>query len=604
MRSERLVACIIAFAVMNSWTCADSPTVPPSPPAVLSLDERVDSLLALMTLNEKIGQMTQAERSRGSIEQDVRTYFLGSLLSGGGSAPADNSPGGWADMYDQYQRAALQTRLKIPLLYGIDAVHGHNNVRGAVIMPHNIGLGCTNDPALVEEVERVVAREVAGTGIDWTFAPCIAVPRDERWGRTYEGFGETPHLTWTMSGAAVRGLQGTTLSGGQGIVACAKHFLGDGGTTGGDDQGNTQLDELTMRAIHLPGYEAAIQAGVGTIMASYSSWNGQKMHGSRFWLTTVLKEELGFKGFVISDYQGVDQLPGGYETAVESAINAGIDMVMVPINIETFITTLRGLVNANRVPISRIDDAVRRILRVKFRMGLFDRPFTDRSLTAAVGSPEHRAVAREAVRKSIVLLKNQPGTLPLSKSLTRVHVAGKNADDLGNQCGGWTITWQGQSGPVTTGTTVLQAIRDAVSPGTSVTFTRDGSGAAGADVAIVVVGETPYAEMHGDRADLNLTSEDLTTFTRVRATGVPTVLVLISGRPMIVTDLVYASDAFLAAWLPGTEGAGVADVLFGDYNPTGILSHSWPRSMDQIPVNVGDTYYDPLYPFGFGLRYE
>ncbi|MCU0452556.1 MAG: glycoside hydrolase family 3 C-terminal domain-containing protein [Bacteroidetes bacterium] len=584
--------------------CAESPTAAPEPPTALTLDERVDSLVALMTLDEKIGQMTQAERSRGSIELDIRTYTLGSLLSGGGSAPADNSPGGWADMYDRYQQAALQTRLRIPLIYGIDAVHGHNNVRGAVIMPHNIGLGCTNDAALVEEVGRVVAREVAGTGIDWTFAPCIAVPRDERWGRTYEGFGETPDLTWTMAGAAVRGLQGTDVRGGERIVACAKHFLGDGGTTGGDDQGNTQLDELTMRGLHLPGYLAAVQAGVGTVMASYSSWNGQKMHGSRYWLTDVLKVELGFKGFVVSDWQGVDQLPGGYEAAVETAINAGIDMVMVPINIELFISSLRRLVNANRVPMSRIDDAVRRILRVKFQMGLFERTFTDRALTLAVGSAAHRAVARQAVRKSIVLLKNDSSFLPLSKSLTRIHVAGKNADDLGNQCGGWTITWQGQSGAITTGTTILQGIRDAVSANTSVTYSRDGSGAAGADVAIVVLGETPYAEMLGDRSDLNLTSEDLTTFTRVRATGVPTVLVLVSGRPMIVTDIAYASNAFLAAWLPGTEGAGVADVLFGDYHPTGILSHSWPRAMNQVPVNVGDPYYDPLFPVGFGLHYE
>jgi beta-glucosidase len=585
-----------------AWVCAEAP--PDAPPASsLTLEERVDSLIRLMTLDEKIGQMTQAERSRSNIEQDIQTYTLGSLLSGGGSAPADNSPTGWADMVDRYQRAALQTRLRIPLIYGIDAVHGHNNVRGAVVMPHNIGLGCTNDPALVEAVERVVAREVAGTGIDWTFAPCIAVPRDERWGRTYEGFGETPGLTSALSAAAVRGLQGPRVSGGESILACAKHFLGDGGTTGGDDQGNTQLDEFSMRTIHLPGYEAAVLAGVGTVMASYSSWNGQKMHGSTFWISTVLKGEMGFQGFVVSDWQGVDQLPGGYGSAVETAINAGIDMVMVPMNIEQFISTLRTLVQNHRVSIERIDDAVRRILRIKFRMGLFERPFTDRSLTLTVGSSGHRSVARQAVRQSMVLLKNDSTTLPLSKTLTRIHVAGKNADDLGNQCGGWTISWQGQSGPITAGTTILEAIRSAVSPATTVTYSRDGSNAAGADVAIVVLGETPYAEMMGDRADLGLSNEDMTTFVRVRATGVRTVVVLVSGRPMIVTDVMYASQAFVAAWLPGTEGSGVADVLFGDYHPTGKLSHSWPRTMDQVPVNIGDTYYDPLLPVGFGLTY-
>ncbi|MBN2355863.1 glycoside hydrolase family 3 C-terminal domain-containing protein, partial [candidate division KSB1 bacterium] len=486
------------------------------------------------------------------------------------------------------------------LLYGIDAVHGHNNVKGAVIFPHNIGLGCTRNPDLVRQAAEITALEVAGTGINWTFAPCIAVPQNERWGRTYEGFGETADLTELMSSASVRGFQGDTLGTPQRILACAKHYLGDGGTTNGADQGNVEVDEATLRRIHLPGYIAAIEAGVGTVMASYNSWKGEKIHGHRYLLTTVLKEELGFKGFVVSDWAAIDQLPGDYNSDIETAINAGIDMVMVPERYREFISGLTTLVHQGKVDTSRINDAVRRILRVKFKMGLFETWLTDRSLTANVGGQAHREVARACVRQSLVLLTKKDGTLPLSRNAKRIHVAGNSADNLGYQCGGWTISWQGGNGAVTTGTTILQAIR-AAAPGVNITYSADGLNSTGADIGVAVIGETPYAESQGDRSDLTLAASVVMPIRNMKLAGLPVVVVLISGRPMLLNNILPFCDAVVAAWLPGSEGGGVADVLFGDYAPTGTLSHSWPRNMTQIPVNFGDVSYDPLYPYGHGL---
>ncbi len=581
-----------------------------------SVTDRVEDLLSRMTLEEKIGQMTQVDRQFLERDSDIATRYLGSLLSGGGSTPDENRPQSWADMYDRYQKIALSSRLGIPILYGIDAVHGHNNVVGATIFPHNIGLGCADDPDLVEEVSRITALEVAGTGIDWTFAPCIAVPRDERWGRTYEGYGESPDIVARLGKAAVRGFQSGKLGSPGNILACAKHFIGDGGTKWGTgrngkaDRGDTQISEEELRAIHLPGYLSAIEAGVGSIMASYNQWNGTYCHASKYLLTDLLKEELGFEGFVVSDWEGIDQIPGDYKADIITAINAGIDMVMVPGAVPfggesytRFIELLKEAVEEGSIPRSRIDDAVRRILKIKFRMGLFENPFTDRSLTEKIGSKEHRAVARQAVRQSLVLLKNNNGLLPLSKNMERILVSGKNADDLGNQCGGWTISWQGESGSVTEGTTILEGIREVVSPATEVLFSRDGFGAKDADVAIVVVGETPYAEWEGDKADLTLDNEDRETLRRVKSAGIPLVVIIVSGRPLIIESEIDDWDALIAAWLPGTEGQGVADVLFGDYNPTGRLSMSWPRSMSQIPINVGDEKYDPLFEYGFGLSY-
>lgn len=597
---KKLITIMCIFLLLQS-SCKEKPSEPVN--THLSVSERVEELLSQMTLEEKAGQMTQAERSALENISDIKTYFLGSLLSGGGSSPSINSAQAWADMYDSYQYYALQTRLKIPLIYGIDAVHGHNNVIGATIFPHNIGLGCTRNPALVQQAAAITAKEVAATGINWTFSPCIATVRDERWGRTYEGFGESSELSEIMADAAVRGFQGTALSDNTSILACAKHFLGDGGTWNGIDQGNTIADETTIRLLHLKGYIAAINAGVKSIMISYNSINGQKMHGSKYWITDVLKNELGFKGFVVSDWQGIDQLSGDYKTNIKLAVNAGIDMVMVPYQYKIFIQYLKELVNENQISIERIDDAVRRILMVKFELELFEKPYTDRSLIASVGSASHREVARQCVRESLVLLKNENDFLPLSKNVSRIHIAGKSAIDIGNQCGGWTISWQGSSGEITLGTTVYHAIKNTISNNTQLIYSFNGSGAQPGDIGVLVIGETPYAEYLGDKSNLSLPSEDLAAINNFNNAGIPYVIILISGRPMIITEEIENCTAFIAAWLPGTEAQGIADVLFGDYNFTGKLSHSWPRSMDQIPVNIGDPNYDPLFSYGFGLSY-
>jgi len=576
-----------------------------------TIDNKVDSLLSMMTLDEKIGQMTQVDILALKDFSDISKYSLGSILCGGNSEIKDESASGWANYYDTLQSYALKSRLKIPIIYGVDAVHGHNNVLGAVIFPHNLGMGCTRDPNLVEEEGHVTAEEITGTGMNWDFAPCIAVARNERWGRTYESYGETPELVSEMGSAFVKGLQEAKLNSETSVIACAKHYLGDGGTTNGKDQGNTECDEATLRKIHLPGYIAAIKAGVKTIMVSYSSWNGTKMHGNKYLLTDVLKNELGFKGFVVSDWAAIDQLGPDYKSDIEKSINAGLDMIMIPNgpgqkdNYVEFINDLKDLVDSNAVSISRIDDAVKRILRVKLEIGIFLHPFTDREYTSQVGSKSHREVARQCVRESLVLLKNSDNILPLSKSIKNIVVAGKSANDIGNQCGGWTISWQGESGKVTPGgTTIYEAIKQAVSPETKVTLSKDGSDVNNADVAVVCVGEKPYAEMIGDRDTLDLSKEDEAVIDNFKSKGIPVVVVLISGRPLIISSALEKSNAFIAAWLPGTEGEGIADVLFGDYKPTGKLSHSWPRSMDQLPINFGDKDYNPLFPFGFGLTYN
>lgn len=596
-------------------------------------DERAGEILAGMTLEEKVGQMTQADISYLADEADIEGYFLGSLLSGGGSDPkTGNSFEDWRSMVERYQRRATATRLGIPLLYGVDAVHGHSNVVGAVVFPHNIGLGAAGDAGLVERVYRATAVEVRATGIHWSFAPCVAVARDVRWGRTYEGFGEDPALVAVLGAAAVRGLQGPSLDAPESVLACAKHFVGDGGTAFGTgapraampdsvfaetgappgtdrwplDRGDMQVDEATLRAVHLPGYLSALEEGVASIMPSFSAWNGERLSGHRPLLTDLLKEELGFEGFLISDWAAIDDLPGDYAADVEQSINAGMDMVMVPDKYREFFTTLKQLAESGRVPVERIDDAVRRILRVKLAMGLLEEgwsPVADPALAERFGSAEHRDLGREAVRRSLVLLANRDRALPLSKQAARIHVVGKNADDLGNQCGGWTIQWQGASGEITEGTTVLEAIRGAVSAETEVTFAADGAGAEGADAVVAVIGETPYAEMFGDRADLAPDPADVEAVRRAAAAGVPVVTVLVSGRPMILGEVLDRSAAVVAAWLPGTEGQGVTDILFGDHAPSGKLAFAWPGSADQVALHPGDPGYAPLFPLGFGLSY-
>jgi beta-glucosidase len=573
-------------------------------------DEQVETLLSKMTLEEKIGQMTQADMLALRDKGDVAKYFLGSVLSGGSSDPAGgNSPHSWLAAVEEFRAQALNTRLKIPLLYGIDAVHGHNNIDGAVIFPHNIGLGATHDPGLVRRAARVTADEVAGTGIQWAFAPCIAVAQNERWGRTYESFGDSPDLVSSLGAAAVMGFQGRHL-GPSSVLACAKHFVGDGGTLNGKDQGNDVCDEATLRKLFLPPYAAAIKAGAGSIMVSYSSWNALKMHANKYLLTDVLKGEMGFKGFLISDWAAIDQISQDYKKDVESSINAGMDMIMVPRgknetnSYVDFFTDLKDLVNEGKVPQSRIDDAVRRILRVKFRMGLFDRTATDPKLTAAIGSAEHREVARQCVRESLVLLKNEKSALPLSKNLKRLVVIGAAADDLGRQCGGWTIGWQGESGKVTSGgTTILSAIRASVSKDTEVIFSPDGSNAARADAIIAIVGEMPYAEMKGDNQEPRLSAAEAALIEKAKHSGAPVVTIILSGRPLILGSTLDASDALVAAWLPGTEGQGVADVLFGDYKPTGKLPRNWPRDVSQL-TGYSIEMNDPLFARDFGLTYK
>ncbi|MEU3850102.1 glycoside hydrolase family 3 N-terminal domain-containing protein [Streptomyces sp. NPDC029554] len=572
----------------------------------LPVPQRVEDLLGRMTPDDKLGQMTQVEKDALVPRSDLATYRIGSVLSGGDSTVSPNNAQTWADTYDSLQRTALTTPLAIPMIYGIDAVHGHNAVRGATLFPHNIGLGATRDPALVQRVGRAVAEEVAGTGIDWSFAPCLCVARNDRWGRTYESFGETPGLPTAMT-SFITGLQGDTLGADPAsVLATAKHYIGDGGTTGGVDQGDTRLSEAELRAVHLPPFKEAVERGVGSVMLSYSSWNGVRSHAHKYLVTDVLKGELGFTGFVVSDWAAVDQLDGqtGFTGAeIATAVNAGVDMVMVPHDYKKFLSLLRGEVTAGRISPARIDDANRRILTKKFQLGLFERPLTDRSYTSTVGSAAHRSLARQAVRASQVLLKNDGGILPLPKT-GKLFVAGKSADDMGNQSGGWTLGWQGRSGPVTEGTTVLQGIRAAVADPSRVTYDRYGNGIDGGyTAAVAVVGETPYAEMRGDRPDgMGLDQEDLQTLARLKASGVPVVVVLVSGRPLDIADRLPDWKALLAAWLPGTEGGGVADVLFGDHAPTGKLPMTWMRSAAQQPINDGDGK-TPLFPYGHGLTY-
>ncbi|MGW4650282.1 glycoside hydrolase family 3 protein [Kitasatospora sp. NPDC004289] len=585
------------------------------------VERRVEDLLARMTLTEKIGQMTQAERN--AVDGDpakITALALGSLLSGGGSTPASNTPAAWADMVDGYQRRALETRLGIPLLYGVDSVHGHGNLVGATVFPHNIALGATRDPELARRAAHITAIETRATGPQWVFAPCVCVARDDRWGRTYESFGETPELVSSME-TQIDGFQGTRgsqLDRPDQVLATVKHYAGDGSTAYGSSAGSYKLDQgVTVtsrerfRRIDLAPYVTAVQRHrVGSIMPSYSSvdWtedgvgNPVKMSANHELLTEVLKQKTGFDGFLISDWDAINQLPGDYPTQVRTAVNAGMDMFMVPYSAEKFEQALLTEVNEGRVAPSRIDDAVRRILRAKFELGLFEHPFTDRRYQSAIGSPEHRAVAREAVAKSQVLLKNERGALPLKRT-DAIYVAGVNADNPGNQAGGWTVTWQGAPGDTIPATTILEGIRE-YAP--SAVYSADASApVGGAKVGVVVVGETPYAEGMGDVGNnghtLELSPADRANVDKVCA-AVPTCVVLdVAGRPQIVTGQLPAMDAFVMSWLPGSEGGGVADVLFGERRFSGKLPVSWPRSEAQEPLNVGDPSYDPLFRYGFGL---
>ncbi|VFR02992.1 unnamed protein product [Cuscuta campestris] len=590
------------------------------------VEDRIRDLMERMSLAEKIGQMTQIERNVATPDV-MNQSFIGSVLSGGGSVPKQNaSAKDWTDMVDELQRGALSTRLGIPMIYGIDAIHGHNNVYNATIFPHNIGLGVTRDPELVKKIGAATALEVRATGIPYAFAPCIAVCRDPRWGRCYESYSEDYMIVQMMT-EIIPGLQGDVpsnytpgvpfVAGTNKVAACAKHFVGDGGTNRGIDENNTIIDMKDLYSIHMPAYYDSIKKGVSTVMVSYSSVNGIKMHANRELVTGFLKEKLKFQGFVISDWEGIDRItspPGAnYTYSVQAGILAGIDMVMVPQDFKDYIGNLTDLVNKKVIPMSRIDDAVTRILRVKFSMGLFEKPMSDPSLANQLGSLEHRELARQAVRKSLVLLKNgknatAPPLLPLPKNATKILVAGTHADNLGYQCGGWTIEWQGLGGNnLTVGTTILSAINKTVDPSTQVVYQESPD----ADYvvsnnfshAIVVVGEDPYAEMFGDNTNLTIAGTGYATMDNVCGV-VECVVVVISGRPVVIGAHIANVGALVAAWLPGTEGQGVADALFGDFGFTGKLARTWFKSVDQLPMNVGDAHYDPLFPFGFGLTTE
>jgi beta-glucosidase len=589
------------------------------------VEARVDDLLSRMTLDEKLGQMAQVEKN-SMPAADVAAYLIGSVLSGGGGSPEPNNAENWVKMVDGYQKSAISTRLGIPMLYGVDAVHGHNNLYGATIFPHNIGLGAANDPALMEQIGRATAEEMAATGVRWNFAPVVAVVQDIRWGRTYESYSEDTALVTSLATAYLKGLQdagqGLGLTDPLAVIATPKHYIGDGATTWGSstngsyqiDQGDMRFDEAAVRKYFLPPYQAVVEAGARSIMVSFSSWNGEKMHAQKYLLTDMLKGELGFTGFLVSDWGAIDQLPGDYYSDVVTSLNAGIDMVMIPYDYKTFLTTLKQAVEKGDISQERIDDAVRRILRVKFELGLFENPFADPANLAFVGSDAHRALARQAVAESLVLLKNENAALPVAQDTPLLLVAGANADNIGNLCGGWTMTWQGQSGKITPGTSILEGIQGVVSVGSKVEFDRTGvfkdlTDSDGtphrAPVGIAVVGESPYAEGQGDQADLRLSVRDLQVVAKLRQRVDKLILVVVSGRPLVLGDALDQADAVVAAWLPGTEGAGVADGLFGATPFTGKLPYAWPASNDQLPLGPAypeSAQQNPQFPLGYGLE--
>jgi beta-glucosidase len=578
--------------------------------------DRAAQVLAGMTPRQKAGQMVQAD-SAGIAPSDVATYAFGSVFSGGSSDPAtDDAPATWRTFVESFEAQASGSG--IPLIYGIDAVHGNNNVSDTVVFPHNIGLGATRNLALITEIGRVTAREMRGTSIDWTFAPTISPAQDERWGRTFESYSEVPSLAAEMGVAVLKGLQGDSLRGPESVVACAKHFAGDGATQNGVDQADTVLDEAAFRRLGVEVYQPLINAGVGSIMVSFSSYNGVKMTGNTHWLTDVLKGEMGFRGIVGSDWAATAQLAGEPAAQTAAAVNAGIDMLMEPYEAAAVVELLEVAPSASgpaHVPMSRIDDAVTRILSIKCELGMLEpgyNPSGDAALLAEVGSQAHRDVARRAVRESAVLLRNESNVLPMPET-ARVHVAGSGADSLERQCAGWTVDWQGlgthsTSPGVTTGTTILTGIK-AIAGSENVTYALDGSGVpAGATHSIVVLSEAPYAEGKGDATNLDLASRtpDVPALQAARAAGLPVIAVILSGRPLIIEPYLELADAWIAAWLPGTEADALADVLFGRHAPSGKLGHTWPKTMAQIPINVGDADYEtdpPLFPFGYGLTY-
>ena len=641
--SFRLV--VISLAISALFSCSDKNTEAPFKgnhvkadsiwPKINSevksdpeIEKRVITLLQTMTLEQKVAQMIQPE-IRDITPEDMRKYGFGSYLNGGGAFPNNNkhsSPQDWIDLAEKMYQASIDDSLdgsSIPTMWGTDAVHGHNNVIGATLFPHNIGLGAANNPALMERIAQVTATEVMVTGIDWVFAPTVATVRDDRWGRAYEGYSEDPAIVKAYASAVVRGLQGhanKNFLGNDKVISTVKHFLGDGGTVKGDDQGDNQASEKELFTLHAQGYVGGLTAGAQSVMASFNSWNGEKIHGNHYLLTNVLKEKMGFDGFVVGDWNGHGQIKGCTNESCPQAINAGLDIFMVPTNAwKPLLQNTIRQVKKGVIPMSRIDDAVSRILRVKVRAGLFEKPSPINRIfsgkTELIGKKEHRDLARQAVRESLVLLKNKGNLLPLSPK-KHILVAGDGAHNLGKQSGGWTITWQGtgnNNDDFPGGTSIYQGIVNHVEKaGGKVTLNVNGHYKDKPDVAIVVFGEDPYAEGHGDRDNLDFERGDkksLALLQQFKQQNIPVISLFLSGRPMWVNAELNASDAFVSIWLPGSEGGGVADVIFTDmngdiqYDFTGKLSFSWPKTADQATVNKGDKDYSPLLPYGFGLSY-
>jgi beta-glucosidase len=584
-----------------------------------SIEQRIDQLLAAMSLEQKVGQIIQADIASVTPD-DVYRYHLGSVLNGGNSDPGGryNAPAkDWLAAADAFYAASMKPNGKlprIPVIWGSDAVHGHNNVVGATLFPHNIGLGAARNPELIRRIGQATAIEMRVTGLDWTFAPTLAVVRDDRWGRTYEGFGETPEIASSYAAPLIEGLQGRIGDKdwlrGPHIIATAKHFVGDGGTVGGKDQGDAQMPEAQLRDLFSPPYLPALDAGVQSVMVSFSSWSGVKMHGNESLLNGVVKQRWNFDGFLVGDWNGHGQVAGCSATDCPQSIQAGLDMYMAPDSWKELYSTTLAHARAGTLPMARLDDAVRRILRVKIRAGLFEtgkpssRPYAGKF--ELLGSKEHRALARQAVRESLVLLKNAGGVLPLKPS-ANILVAGDGADNLTKQTGGWTLSWQG-TGTKRSDFPNAQSIWEGIAAevkaaGGTATLSADGRFTGKPDVAIVVFGEDPYAEFQGDRPDVGYDdAKSLALLRSLKAAGVPTVSVFLSGRAMWVNPFLNASDAFVAAWLPGSEGGGVADMLFGKAEFRGTLPYSWPKASDQTAVNVGDADYDPLFSYGFGLK--
>ncbi|MEM7354093.1 MAG: exo 1,3/1,4-beta-D-glucan glucohydrolase [Acidobacteriota bacterium] len=607
---------------------ANWPEIPPAVALDPEIEDKVSEIMQSMSLADKVGQVIQGE-IRHVTAEDVRKYRLGSVLNGGGSHPGGDKHStiaDWVALADAYWEASMDTSdggVAIPILWGSDAVHGHNNVIGATLFPHNVGLGAANNPELIRRIGEVTGIEVAVTGLDWTFGPTVAVPRDDRWGRTYEGYSEDPDIVRDYAGEVVRGLQGEAGAddwlAAERVLSTAKHFLGDGGTEKGMDQGENLASEAELRDIHAAGYTTALGAGVQTVMASFNSWHGKKMHGRGDLLTGVLKERMGFDGFVVGDWNGHGQVAGCTNDSCAASFNAGVDMFMVPEDWKALYENTIKQVESGEITQERLDDAVRRILRVKMRAGLFDRgkpssrPFAGK--TELIGAPEHREVARQAVRESLVLLKNAGSLLPLAPN-GRVLVAGDGADDIGKQSGGWTITWQGtgnENADFPGATSIWDGIRQAVQgAGGTAELSEDGSFTDKPDVAIVVYGEDPYAEFQGDLDGLEYQAgnkRDLKLLRHLQAADVPVVSIFLSGRPLWVNPELNASDAFVAAWLPGTEGGGIADVLFRatdgsiGHDFKGKLSYSWPKSVTQNVLNRRQDGADPLFAYGHGLTY-